>query len=109
MREGDAGLVARLLQGIERSLEIAFTHEDVEVLGVAFDARVAGERISPADEHVDARPIEDLERGAVEGALLVGERMVRRRGHSRTERTRVAQGVPRGSSRTGSSRRVAGE
>ncbi|MBV9898717.1 MAG: hypothetical protein JO020_31570 [Chloroflexi bacterium] len=73
MRERDFGGVARALENLQGALEVTRAHEDVQVLGVAFNACVALERIGTADEHVQARTLEDIQRVAIKRTFLNGE------------------------------------
>jgi hypothetical protein len=51
---------------VQRGLEVLLANEDVEIFGMAFDARVARKRIRPADQYGDMRMVEDAQRMAVE-------------------------------------------
>ena len=66
VRERDLGLAPGAREHGEHFVDVARTHEDVEVLGMPLDPRVARERIRAADEERDLRVVESLHRARVE-------------------------------------------
>jgi hypothetical protein len=74
MRKRDGRRVAGTTECAQTALEVSAADEDVEVLGVALDARVVGEGVTTSDKDIDTGSLEHVERAAVEGLFLVGER-----------------------------------
>ena len=78
--------VAGTLKSLQRAREVRFADEDVQVLGVALDAGIAGEGIGSADQHVDAVLLEHAQRVAVELSGLGLQDLLRVQGSHRLER-----------------------
>src|SRR5260370_5802026 len=81
VRKRQLRLAPRRGQRRQHPIDIARVHEDVEVLRVARDPRVALEGVSPTDEELEARLIQQAHRAQVEGAsfarsLVVAHGMV---------------------------------
>jgi hypothetical protein len=66
MREGPVRLAAEPLQDGQDGIDVALPAEDVEVLGVPLDSRVARERVGAPHEVRAARVVERLHATAVE-------------------------------------------
>src|SRR5205085_9831949 len=73
VRVGDFGFEAGGRESSQGPVAVARPQEDVEVLGIAGDARVAGEGVSPADEEIDPRVAHGPQRIAV---TIDGDRVV---------------------------------
>ena len=65
-----AGSIAGAREGSERPPEVDASDEDIQVLRVALDARVASEGVCPADEHIELGLLKYRQRVAVELALF---------------------------------------
>jgi hypothetical protein len=68
--ERDLHLIASRFERLEGWLEVFGSDEEVKILGVALDARVASECVGAADENFNTRGPQDRERAGVEGPRL---------------------------------------
>jgi len=94
VRERYFGLVTGRGEGRERSFEIALSDEHVEVLGVTFDARISGEGIGSADQHVEVGLLEHAQRRAVERFRFRFENLQRRLDNGHVVPNDVARVMP---------------
>jgi hypothetical protein len=83
VRKWDFRAEARVSESLERRVEISNPDEDIEILGMALDARVPRKGVGTADEHLESRRLEHGKRVAVELALFGSEDMRRRGGRHR--------------------------
>jgi hypothetical protein len=78
-------LEAHAMQGLHRALHVLALEEDVQVLGVAIDARVEVERVGARDHEGNLRVLERAERQEVR-APLDGWALIRLHGRWRLAR-----------------------
>ena len=74
VREGGFDGETSGFECLQRSTKIRWTNEKVEVLGVAFDARITRESVCAANQELDVRRFQRRERAAVERALVAQRR-----------------------------------
>src|SRR5207253_10960216 len=71
VRERELGVAAEALpEKVERLLDVAGAHEQVEILDQTADAQIALERVAAADEEIDAGHAQLPEHAAVEPKRL---------------------------------------